>query len=400
MSKLDRRSFLKAVGIGAGAAMGTRLAGPGFMGDAMAQNVGTGKGAVLFIYLGGGYNALFGSPRSFMNTAFGVTAGNTVQVPGGGPLIDASLGRLPAQAIAKTSTVQINHRSSDHAGGQRGGMSEGGPIGFAVQLAAAMGGDASIKLATVGGGNVNGLAGTQDGVSVQNIGDVRSTIDALKGNDTLPDRGISGKAIEGAQTMSAGRLASSPKGLIHLKDGYDTVRTTLAKSPSPYDYASILPGYGITNGTAVNNFTAKIAAAELMIRSGTNVVFATDGGWDSHGDRDGSSVRNMMNTRIIPPLITFFQRMWVNNTEGVPRNVNVVFMGDFSRSLPGSDHATGVAATIIGANVKVDGFQQLTANVGFDANRPSGRGFFSLLSALVKAPGAPFGANAHPALAI
>ena len=398
MSKLNRRSFLKAVGIGAGAAVGTRLAGPGIMGDALAQNGKDGKAAVLFIYLGGGYNALFGSARSFMGTAFGVTAGNTTQVPGGGPLVDASFGRLPAQALAKISTVQINHRSSDHGGGQRGGMSEGGPVGFAIQLAAAMGGDASIKLATVGGGNVNGLAGTMDGVSVQNIGDVRSTIDALKGNDTLPDRGISGRAIEGSQSMSAGRLASSPKGLQHLKDGYDTVRATLAKSPAAYDYASILPGYGITAGTAVNNFNSKLAAAELMIRAGTNVVFATDGGWDTHGDRDGTNVRNMMNTRIIPPLITFFNRMWVNNTEGVPRNVNVVIMGDFSRSLPGSDHATGCAATIIGSNVKVDGFQQVTANVGFDPNRPSGRGFFSLLAALVKAPGAPFGANAHPTL--
>jgi uncharacterized protein (DUF1501 family) len=237
-------------------------------------------------------------------------------------------------------------------------------------------------------------------VSVQNIGDVRSTIDALKGNDTLPDRAISGKALEQSQNMSAGRLASSPKGLTHLKDGYDTVRATLAKSAAAYDYASILPGYGINNGTAVNNFNAKIAAAELMIRSGTNVVFAIDGGWDTHGDRDGTNVRNMMNTRIIPPLITFFNRMWVNNPEPVDRNVNVVIMGDFSRSLPGSDHATGCAATVIGANVKVGGFQQVTANVGFDPNIPSGRGFWSLISSLVNAPGNPFGANAHPGLKV
>ncbi len=399
MSKLNRRSFLQALGIGAGAAVGTRLAGPGLLREANAQNTPNGKGAVLIVYLGGGYNALFGSAASFMNTSFGVTAGNTFQVPGG-PLVDASFGRLPGIARDKISTVQINHRSSDHGGGQRGGMSEGGPVGFAVQLAAAMGGDASIKCATVGGGNVNGLAGTQDGVSIQNIGDVRSTIDALKGNDTLADRGISGKALEGAQTMSAGRLASSPKGLTHLKDGYDTVRATLAKAPLPYDYAGILPGYGIATGTAVNNFMSKIAAAELMIRAGTNVVVATDGGWDTHGDRDGARVRNMMNMNIVPALITFFNRMWVNNTEGVARNVNVVIMGDFSRSLPGSDHATGCAATVIGANVKVNGFQQVTANVGFDPNRPSGRGFFSLLSTLVKAPGTPFGANAHPTLVV
>ncbi|MBK8218406.1 MAG: DUF1501 domain-containing protein [Myxococcales bacterium] len=397
MSKFNRRSFLKAVGVGAGAAMGAGMA-PGLLGEARAANTPTGKGAVLVVYLGGGYNALFPSARSFLNQTFGVTAGNTAQVPGG-PLVDASFNRLPAAAFNKISTVQINHRSSDHGGAQRNGMTEGA-VGFAVQLAAAMGGDASIKMATVGGGNVNGLAGTMNGVSVQNIGDVRSTIDALKGNDTLPDRAISGKAIEQSQNMSAGRLASSPKGLTHLKDGYDTVRATLAKSAAAYDYASILPGYGINNGTAVNNFNSKIAAAELMIRSGTNVVFAIDGGWDTHGDRDGANVRNMMNQRIIPPLITFFNRMWVNNPEPVDRNVNVVIMGDFSRSLPGSDHATGCAATVIGANVKVGGFQQVTANVGFDPNIPSGRGFWSLISSLVNAPGNPFGANAHPGLKV
>jgi len=399
MSKFNRRSFLKAVGIGAGAAVGTRLAGPGFLPEAMAQNSGTGKPAILIVYLGGGYNALFSSAASFMNTAFGVTAGNTAQVPGGGPLVDASFQRLPAAAFAKISTVQINHRSSDHGGGQRGGMSEGGPVGFGVQLAAAMGGDGTIKCATVGGGNVNGHTGTMNGISVQNVGDMRSTIDALKGNDTLPDRAISGKALEQAQAMSASRLTASPKGLTHLKDGYDTIRATLAKAPAPYDYAAIPGGYQL-NGTAVNNFTSKIAAAELMIRAGSNVVMAVDGGWDTHGDRDGSNVRNMMNQRIIPPLITFFNRMWVNNNEGVARNVNVVIMGDFSRSLPGSDHATGCAATIIGANVNVTGFQRVTNNVGFDPNRPSGRGFFSLLGALAKVQGAPFGANAHPTLAL
>ncbi len=398
MSKFNRRSFLKAVGIGAGAAVGTRLAGPGFMPDAMAQNSGAGKPAVLVIYLGGGYNALFGSAASFMNTAFGVTAGNTAQVPGG-PLVDASFNRLPKAAFDKISTVQINHRSSDHGGGQRGGQSEGGPVGFAIQLASSMGGDGTIKMATVGGGNVNGLAGTMNGTSIQNIGDARSTIDALKGNDTLADRAIAAKAIEQSQAMSAGRFAASPKGLTHLKDGYDTVRATLTKTATPYDYAAVLPGYGVT-GTAINNFNSKIAAAELMIRAGANVVYAIDGGWDTHGDRDGSNVRNMMNTRIIPPLITFFNRMWVNNTEPVQRNVNVVIMGDFSRSLPGSDHATGCAATIIGANVKVGGFQRVTNNVGFDPNRPSGRGFFSLLGALTKTAGAPFGANAHPDLAV
>ena len=50
MSKFNRRSFLKAVGVGAGAAMGARMA-PGLLGEAQAANTPTGKGAVLVLTL-------------------------------------------------------------------------------------------------------------------------------------------------------------------------------------------------------------------------------------------------------------------------------------------------------------------------------------------------------------
>ena len=397
MSKLNRRSFLKAVGIGAGAAVGTRLAGPGFMGDAAAQ-MADGSPHLLLIHLQGGYNALFGSADSFMGGTFaGVTAGNVFQVPNGGPVVDASLGRLPPMARNKIVSVGVFHRQSAHGAAQAGGITEGGAC-FPVQLAAAMGGQASIKCATVGGGSIQGMTGTAGNVSIQNIADVRSTIAALQGNDTLPDRAISGRALEGSQAMSAGRLADSPKGLEHLKDGYDTVTATLKKAPAPYAFDRILPAYGV-NGTAVSGFAAKIAAAELMIRSGTNVVMALDGGWDSHGDRQGTNVRNMMNTRIIPPLITFFDRLWVNNTEGVPRNVVVCSMGDFARSAPGSDHANGVCATVIGTRTKPGTTGKVTNTVGFNPNLPSGKGLYQMLAAALKVQNSPFGANtAHAAL--
>ncbi len=397
MSNLNRRSFLKALGIGAGAAVGTRLAGPGFLGDAAAQSA-DGLPHLLLIHLQGGYNALFGSADSFMGSTFaGVTANNVLRIPNGGPVVDGTFSKLPKMATDKMVSVGVYHRQSAHGAAQAGGITEGGAC-FPVQLAAAMGGQGSIKCATVGGGAIQGMGGTVGAVSIQNIADVRSTIAALQGNDTLPDRGISGRALEQSQAMSADRLGQSPKGLEHLKDGYDTVTATLKKAPAPYAFDRILPAYGV-NGTAVNGFAAKIAAAELMIRSGTNVVMALDGGWDSHGDRAGTNVRNMMASRIIPPLATFFDRLWVNNTEGVQRNVVVCIMGDFARSAPGSDHANGTVATVIGQRTKPGTTGKVTATVGFNPNLPSGKGLYQMLAAALKVQSSPFGANtAHAAL--
>jgi hypothetical protein len=84
-----------------------------------------------------------------------------------------------------------------------------------------------------------------------------------------------------------------------------------------------------------------MAAAELMIRSGTNFVFAQDNGWDTHGDTSGNNVRNMVTQRIAPGLRTFLTRM----VEGAAaeRNVVVASFGDFHRSLPGSDHQANLA---------------------------------------------------------
>ncbi|MBK7857103.1 MAG: hypothetical protein IPJ65_00505 [Archangiaceae bacterium] len=47
--------------------------------------------------------------------------------------------------------------------------------------------------------------------------------------------------------------------------------------------------------TSVNNFRTQMVAADLMVMAGANVIFAADGGWDTHGDTNGNTVRSMMN---------------------------------------------------------------------------------------------------------
>jgi hypothetical protein len=146
----------------------------------------------------------------------------------------------------------------------------------------------------------------------------------------------------------------------------------------------------------VNSFKAKLAAAELMVRAGTNVISLFDGGWDTHGDRTGTVVRNKMTSYVLAPLNTFLTRMVQDPT----RNVVVMIMGDFSRSLPGSDHQPNLSATVIGKFVK-QGTTGRTANgtVTLPAGTPSSAGLWSYLAAVTKAE-SPFGANQHPTLVL
>src|SRR6185295_9160802 len=97
--------------------------------------------------------------------------------------------------------------------------------------------------------------------------------------------------------------------------------------------------------TATNSWAGQMAAAELMITAGTNVVMAVDtAGWDTHGDNDGAKVRNMMGTHIMPALKTFMTRMM--NAPG--KNVVIMMMGDFSRTNPGSNHQPNMSAIVWG----------------------------------------------------
>ena len=121
---------------------------------------------------------------------------------------------------------------------------------------------------------------------------------------------------------------------------------TLQKPVQPFDVTEFNTAYGLT-GTAVSTFAARMAAAELMVRTGTAVVFAQDAGWDSHGDSSGASVRSMFQQRIAPGLRTFLGRM-VDGAAAQQRNVVVAIFGDFHRSLPGSDHQANGAALVVG----------------------------------------------------
>src|SRR6185295_6396522 len=153
---------------------------------------------------------------------------------------------------------------------------------------------------------------------------------------TIPDRTIGANSIVASQKMSGVQMGTSPGMLTQLNEGYNAGIATLRKPVQVFDYNAMATAYGMGTATAVTDFKSQIACAELMITAGANVVVANDGGWDSHGDRTAASVRNMMNTRILPALKTFITRM-MNRPDF---NVTIAILGDFARSVEGSDHAS------------------------------------------------------------
>jgi len=394
----SRRQLIQGAGAAAGIAAAGKLTGQGLFTSTAQAQVTAEKSALLVVYLNGGYNSVFPSADSYRAAGtFGVTGDNIMRDLGNGLIVDApTFGTLlPMYALTHMATVGVRHGITAHGTAQNANFGDGSRS-YALRLAAAMGGDAAIKAVQAGNRNTPGPRAAESGVSLQVITDMRATIAALGGatDPTIPDRTVGANALIASKAMSERLRATSPGMLTQLNEGYAAGITTLQKPVQVFDYNAMATAYGMqTTATAVNNFTSQMACAELMITAGANVVIANDGGWDTHGDRTATNVRNMMRTRILPPLATFINRM-MNRPD---YNVNVVILGDFARSLPGSDHASSLAATVIGKYVRTGTTGRMAANVQLPAGTPSCMGLWQYLSALVKAPPA-MGANPHPSL--
>lgn len=397
MKPFSRRRFMKALGVGVGTVVGARIPGSSLIGVARAAT--PEPTSVVCVFLQGGINAIFTGADAFTGTAFGVTGNNVTDM--GGVVIDNALANAIPQAIRnKVGSVGIRHGISDHGNAQRS-LFVSGNQSAPLMLADAIGGSGAIKAAVVGGNSLPGGARPTpvNGVSLQPITDMAATIEAISGAEETPntaDREGAVKGISAAQAMSKRVLAKHGKSLASVDQGLTSALATLEKPVQPFNVAEFNQAYNL-NGTNINNFNSRMAAAELMVRSGTNFVLAQDNGWDTHGDSSGNNVRNMVNQRIAPGLRTFLARM----VEGAmsERNVVVAIFGDFHRSLPGSDHQANLAALVIGKNMKNASTGKTDARVGLAPNTPGVAGLWQFLGAAAKVDTNPFGANPHAVLA-
>jgi hypothetical protein len=206
--------------------------------------------------------------------------------------------------------------------------------------------------------------------------------------------------------MSGATLRSNPNSMVQFKDGYQTAVDTLTKPIKPFRFGDVAGPYYNNQpptSTAVNDFRSKIVAAELMIRAGANVVTVQDSAgngdlpWDSHGDGDGTRVRNMMTQRVLPALNIFLNRI---TTDGELSKMNIVvtIFGDFARSRPNSDHASGVAATVIGKYVNVGTAGRMDSNVGLPTSVGAGAQYWNYLAQALKMRALPFGNASYTSL--
>ncbi|HUS31105.1 MAG TPA: hypothetical protein VMZ53_21490 [Kofleriaceae bacterium] len=402
MSKdFSRRGLFKRAAVAAGAFSVGRIPGMSWLEREARADV-AGEAPALFIFnMIGGYNALFGSADSFQGTgAFGVTATNIKQVGTTKLFVDKStLGTLSATTLGHTASIGVDHGITSHPTARMSLLFDGTKSRL-ISLSKALGGTAAVRCVTIGNLMPVGTHTAQGDVSLQQVRDLSTTIAVLGGvtSGNAPARGLAADGIAAAQAMSADAIAKNPTSARTFAESYPAASSQLKEATVALDYASMATAYGLTAGTGgsfatdVRNTTMQIMGAELMIRAGANVVIANQGGWDSHGDNNGAEVRNKINgDGTMAALKVFTDRMMAETG----RNVVTAIVGDFSRSLPGSNHQANLTATVIGKYVKAGTTGRVNADVALPSGTPSIQGLWAYLAAALKCPDQPFGTNPH-----
>ncbi len=395
----SRRGFLKRAAIAAGAFGLSRMPGVNLLGKAEAAP-GDEPPAIFIFNMIGGYNALFGSADSFIGSgAFGVTATNARQIGTSNLYVDRStLGTLSNTTLNKMASIGINHGISAHQSARQAMLFDGDKSRL-IALSRALGGTAAVRCVTIGNLMPEGNHRAVGDVSLQQVRDLSTTIAVLGGATAAnaPERAYAADGIAAAEAMSKSVLDVNPTSGKSLIEGYPAASAQLREATVALDYAGMAAAYGVTAGTGgklptvVNDTRMQVMGAELMIRAGANLVIANQRGWDTHGDNNGSVVRNKLTgDGTMAALKVFTDRTLAMAN----RNVITVIIGDFSRSLPGSNHQPNLTATVIGKYVKLGTTGRVTADVGLP-NAPGIQQFWAYLTAVAGTTDKPFGNNPH-----
>jgi hypothetical protein len=397
----SRRGFLRNAAVAAGALGVSRLPGVNLLGRRAFAAGETEAPAVFIFNMVGGYNALFNSADSFLtNHSFGVTATNIKQLGTSNLFVDkGTLGTLSPNTLQHIASIGVDHGISSHPSARQALLFESNASRL-IKMSTALGGTAAVRCVTIGNLMPEGNHRAVGDVSLQQVRDLSTTIAVLGGTTAgnAPERAPAADGILAAQAMSQTALSANPTSGSSLIEGYPAAAAQLKQDTVPLDYAGLAAAYGVPAGaggkvpTNVTNTTMQIMGAELMIQAGANLVIANQRGWDTHGDNDGSIVRDKLTTDgTMAALKTFTDRTMAMTG----RNVVTVIMGDFSRSLPGSNHQSNLTATVIGKYVKLGTTGRVNSDVGLPGGSPGIQGFWAYLAAVLKTAEKPFGTNPH-----
>jgi hypothetical protein len=343
---IPRRTLLKGGLAFAGAvALGRRLQGD--------PRSGEERPTLVVFWLNGGPAGLFNSADSFLPTgAFGVTT-NNVRALGNGLYVDrGSLGALPPAAATHMASINFRHDVIRPHEKARAAVLESGSRSQLLRVAALMP-DGPLRCAVV-----NDL-GLPVGVSP----------------DPAAEGGTQFERVLDLEGLRHGSMA----------EHYDDVRAAYGM---PHDL------------TVVRDQRSTFVAAELLVRAGASVIFAqpaytgrADRQFDTHEDDTGVEARAIM-APITPSLATFLDRVLA--LEG--RNVVTLLVGEFSRTVPRSDHEPGGTATAIGKYVKTGTAGPQRADGSPPPDAPLPEGLWAYTCAALRLGTASFGRNPNPEL--
>jgi hypothetical protein len=307
----------------------------------------------VIINLNGGPAGLFNSADSFLaNGGFGVTQRN-VRAVGNGLFVDAgTLGTLPDPALGHMASINFSHGLYRHELARAAVFQTGGRSNLLL-LAKSFLNPAPIRCAVV---NSLGLPvgvdpnpPREDGIALERVVDLRTI----------------GVFIE---VESTNKIAAA---------------------------------YGVpADSGPIADTRTSFLAAELLLRSGTNVVFTQplfvgrpDRQLDTHRDSSGAQAREIMGS-IMSPLRTLVSRALSLRD----RNVVIALVGEFSRTLGECDHEPGGTATVIGRYVKTGTAGRQTPEGAPPVGSPPVAGLWSYLASALKLKDHEFGSNPNPEL--
>jgi hypothetical protein len=349
---MTNRTFTRRQALQGGAALAGALALGKLPGGRSAVPGPEDRPALVVLWLNGGPAGLFNSAGSFLRDgAFGVTSSN-VRDLGNGLLVDAdSLGALPESARRHMASINFRHgviRPHEQA---RAAVLELEGRSRLLRLASAL------------------PAGSRRCVLVNDIG------------------------------FPAGvNAAPTPKDGIALERLVDA--DAAAREAGPSRWAEIRAAYGAPQSSTIGDSASTFAAVEALLAAGTGVVFAqpaytgrADRQFDTHEDDSGTEARAVM-APITPLLSTFLTR----SLAMTGRNVVTLLAGEFSRTVPKSDHEPGGTATLIGRYVQTGTAGPQDPDGSPPENAPPPDALWAYAAAALRLDGAPFGRNPHPGL--